>query len=139
MSVSPTPAELTAIRTGYAALAASNSPTSNVVETIVFALGAAKLLTEPNAEVPAAVFRAEYDSIHLGHYTNPEAAQAHCESYARRELGAAAADTFDWVHAEDTPEDPHELYADVFGEVGVTGYVVRPLTVSNTFDVEVNE
>lgn len=44
MTRTPTPAELTAIRTGYTALRESQSPTSNIVEQVVFALGTAELL-----------------------------------------------------------------------------------------------
>ncbi|MHC3392052.1 hypothetical protein ACLQ2E_21695 [Streptomyces lavendulocolor] len=47
MTHSPTPAERLAIRTGYAALLNSSSPTSSIVEQIVFALGSAGLLMDP--------------------------------------------------------------------------------------------
>jgi endogenous inhibitor of DNA gyrase (YacG/DUF329 family) len=47
MTHSPTPAERLAIRTGNAALLRSASPTSHIVETVVFALGAAGLLMDP--------------------------------------------------------------------------------------------
>jgi hypothetical protein len=46
---SPTPVERTAIRTGYAALHSASSPNSEVVEQIVFALGAAGLLLSPES------------------------------------------------------------------------------------------
>lgn len=44
---SPTPAERAAIKTGYAALLASKSPTSYIVEQVVYALGAVQLLMDP--------------------------------------------------------------------------------------------
>jgi hypothetical protein len=47
MTHSPTPAERLAIRTGYAALLNSSSPTSSIVEQVVFALGSAGLLMDP--------------------------------------------------------------------------------------------
>jgi hypothetical protein len=46
---SPTPVERTAIRTAYAALHSADSPNSEVVEQIVFALGAAGLLLSPES------------------------------------------------------------------------------------------
>jgi hypothetical protein len=47
MTHSPTSAERLAIRTGNAALLNSASPTSHIVEQVVFALGAAGLLMDP--------------------------------------------------------------------------------------------
>lgn len=44
---SPTPAERTAIKTAYAALRNSKSPTSYIVEQAVYALGAAQQLMDP--------------------------------------------------------------------------------------------
>ncbi|MGW1071508.1 hypothetical protein [Streptomyces sp. NPDC002537] len=136
MSASPTPAELAAIRAAYAALAASTSPNSNVVETIVYALGAAQMLVAPKSgsEGFAAVFRAEYDSVHLGHYDNPGAARAHCEHDARHELGPTAAEAFGWTRSEDPDAVPRELFADGT----FTGYLVRPLAVASVYDSEVN-
>jgi hypothetical protein len=43
----PTPAELAAIRAGYAALQASGSPNSSIVETVVLALGDRQMLMSP--------------------------------------------------------------------------------------------
>ncbi|MFI6639988.1 hypothetical protein [Streptomyces sp. NPDC050504] len=44
MTRTPTPVERQAIRTGYAALHESQSPNSEIVEQVVYALGAADLL-----------------------------------------------------------------------------------------------
>jgi hypothetical protein len=85
------------------------------------------------------VYRAEYDTIHLGHYTSLMAAQAHCEDFAQGQLGASAADSFDWIGDEDDPEEPRELVAVIDGDESSTGYVVQPVTVASVYDPEVNE
>lgn len=59
MTHSPTSVELTAVKTGYAALLASRSPNSNVVETIVYGLGAAGLLMDPEIAEELRTLRAK--------------------------------------------------------------------------------
>lgn len=64
MMTSPTTAERLAMKTAWAALNSSPSPTSEVVETIVFGLGSAGLLMDPEtaAELPQE-YAAEADRL----------------------------------------------------------------------------
>ena len=90
------------------------------------------------------IYRASHDSIVMGHYTNREAARAHCETYVRREFGTAC--TLGWVPdhgGEDAPEELSVFGPETDGD-GVpdetcTGYIVTPLTVTSAYDEEADE
>ncbi|WP_416975607.1 hypothetical protein [Streptomyces sp. 4F14] len=90
---------------------------------------------QPEPEAPAlTVYRAQWDSIPLDFYTTPDAARAHCETHARRDLPDAA---FDWV--TDPDDGVAELVATVDGEQGPTGYEVTPLEIASEYDEEADE
>jgi hypothetical protein len=74
------------------------------------------------------VFRAQHDSIVMGHYTNRQAAYEHCEAFLRRESPTA---WFDWAEAEGGVA---ELTVRVDGEDLETGYTVTALEVASEYD-----
>ncbi|MBZ3909389.1 hypothetical protein [Streptomyces acidiscabies] len=91
---------------------------------------------QPEPEAPALIIhRAQWDSMPLGLYSTPDAARAHCEDHARRDLPTAAA--IDWV--TDPEDGVAELHATVDGEQGPTGYTVVPLEVTSEYDEEADE
>ncbi|MDX3019919.1 hypothetical protein [Streptomyces acidiscabies] len=91
---------------------------------------------QPEAAPPAHIdYRAQWDSVPLGLYSTPDAARAHCEDHARRDLPTAAA--IDWV--TDPEDGVAELHATVDGEQGPTGYTVVPLEVTSEYDEEADE
>ncbi|MEV6450959.1 hypothetical protein AB0M75_06590 [Streptomyces anulatus] len=80
-------------------------------------------------------YRAEHESIHVGHYTTEAAARRHCEALVSDEHPADRALVFDWIGDEDDPEEPSELTVQVDGgDETPTGYVVVPLTVAAEHD-----
>ncbi|MGW1437258.1 hypothetical protein ACWD7M_18645 [Streptomyces griseus] len=98
------------------------------------ALGAA------NAQ-PAAThtdYRAEHETIHVGHYTTEAAARQHCEALVSDEHPADRTLSFDWAglgDEDDDPEQPYELVVQVDGGPDqFTGYVVVPITVAAEYD-----
>ncbi|GAQ52121.1 hypothetical protein [Streptomyces acidiscabies] len=91
---------------------------------------------QPEPEAPALIIhRAQWDSVPLGLYSTPDAARAHCEDHARRDLPTAA--VIDWV--TDPEDGVAELHATVDGEQGPTGYTVVPLEVTSEYDEEADE
>ncbi|WP_367572811.1 hypothetical protein [Streptomyces globisporus] len=89
------------------------------------------------AQPPAAHtdYRAEHESIHVGHYTTETAARRHCEALVSNEHPADRALVFDWIGDEDDPEEPRELTVQVDGgDEELTGYVVVPLAVAAEHD-----
>jgi len=90
---------------------------------------------QPEPDAPAlTIHRAQWDSMPLGLYTTPDAARAHCEDHARRDLPDA---TFDWI--EDEEDGVAELVATVDGEERPTGYVVTALEVAAEYDADADE
>ncbi|MER8262693.1 hypothetical protein ABT007_00695 [Streptomyces griseus] len=80
-------------------------------------------------------YRAEHETIHVGHYTTEAAARRHCEALVSDEHPADLALVFDWIGDEDDPEEPSELTVQVDGgDETPTGYVVVPLTVAAEHD-----
>ncbi|MET8765519.1 hypothetical protein [Streptomyces sp. NPDC004658] len=79
-------------------------------------------------------YRASWDSITLGRYTTADAARAHCEARARRDLPTVA---LDWI------EDEEDGIAELVGRVGEEerplGYTVTALEVASEYDEEAAE
>ncbi|MGJ5895114.1 hypothetical protein ACSCBZ_24640 [Streptomyces niveiscabiei] len=91
---------------------------------------------EPDAAPPTVtIYRAQWDSIPLGLYLTDEAARAHCEAHARRDLPTAA--VIDWVTDED--DGVADLVATVDGGQSTTGYEVVSLEVASEYDEEADE
>jgi len=91
---------------------------------------------QPESDAPAlTIHRALWDTVPLGLYTTVDAARAHCEDHARRDLPTAA--VIDWVTDED--DGVAELVATVDGEQSMTGYTVVPLEVAAEYDAEADE
>lgn len=91
------------------------------------ALGAAE--AEPAAAHTD--YRAEHETIHVGHYTTEAEARRHCEALVSDEHPADRALVFDWIGDEDDPEEPRELTVQVDGgDETPTGYVVVPLSIA---------
>ncbi|MFE9381097.1 hypothetical protein [Streptomyces sp. NPDC006855] len=92
------------------------------------ALGAA-------ATAPLTVYRAEHETIRVGHYTTEAEARRHCEALISNEYPADTALFFDWMGDEDDPEGPRELVVQSAQEDALpTGYVVVPLDVADAYD-----
>ncbi|MFC8658491.1 hypothetical protein ACFUCT_25290 [Streptomyces parvus] len=89
------------------------------------------------AAVPATVYRAEHESIHVGHYTTEAEARRHCEHLLGTEHPADRALLFSWDDLGDEGEDeePSELVVQAdSGPEEATGYVVVPVAVDTEFD-----
>ncbi|MFI9005079.1 hypothetical protein [Streptomyces sp. NPDC053541] len=82
-----------------------------------------------------AVYRAQFESITLGHYTSPEAARSHCEALLLREWPSLSC-----TWAEDDEDGIAELIA-VYedGTESTTAYTVTPLSVAAAYDAEADE
>ncbi|MFD4000887.1 hypothetical protein [Streptomyces rubiginosohelvolus] len=84
------------------------------------------------------VYRAEHETIRVGHYTTEAAARRHCEALVSNEHPADRALVFDWIgHGSEGeyPEEPFELVVQVDGGPDqFTGYVVVPLSVAVAYD-----
>ncbi|MEV6437273.1 hypothetical protein [Streptomyces anulatus] len=79
-------------------------------------------------------YRAEHETIHVGHYTTEAEARRHCEALVSDEHPADRALLFSWSSLGDSDE-PYELVVQVDGGPQVfTGYVVVPLTVAAVHD-----
>ncbi|MGW1295117.1 hypothetical protein [Streptomyces sp. NPDC002533] len=88
------------------------------------------------AQPPPALtmYRAEHETIHVGHYTTEAEARRHCEALISNEYPAGTALFFDWM-GDDDPEGPRELVVQSAQEDAVpTGYVVVPLDVAAAYD-----
>ncbi|MFG3426183.1 hypothetical protein [Streptomyces californicus] len=89
------------------------------------------------AAVPATIYRAEHETIRVGHYTTEAAARRHCEALVSDEHPADRSLIFDWIGDEDDAEEPRELVVQVDGgDEQMTGYVVVPLSVAVEFDAD---
>ncbi|MFD4745012.1 hypothetical protein ACFWOS_06085 [Streptomyces rubiginosohelvolus] len=90
------------------------------------------------ATAPLTVYRAEHETIRVGHYTTEAAARRHCESLVSDEYPADRTLTYLWAglgDEDDDPEEPYELVVQVDGGAQVfTGYVVVPLAVAVAYD-----
>ncbi|MFF7012262.1 hypothetical protein ACFY9Y_22300 [Streptomyces fimicarius] len=87
------------------------------------------------ATAPLTVYRAEHETIRVGHYTTETAARRHCEALISDEHPADRSLSFDWIGDEDDPEEPRELVVQVDGgDEVLTGYVVVPLSVAVAYD-----
>ncbi|MEU7331373.1 hypothetical protein [Streptomyces parvus] len=81
------------------------------------------------------VYRAEHESIHVGHYTTEAEARRHCEGLVSNEYSSDTPLFFDWIGDEDDLEQAHELVVQGSAEDPVpTGYVVVPLDVAAAYD-----
>lgn len=94
------------------------------------ALGAAE--AEPAAAHTD--YRAEHETIHVGHYTTEAEARRHCEALISDEHPADRTLLFTWAglgDEDDDPEQPYELTVQVDGgDETPTGYVVVPLSIA---------
>ncbi|MFE3378379.1 hypothetical protein [Streptomyces anulatus] len=80
-------------------------------------------------------YRAEHESIHVGHYTTEAEARRHCEALISDEHRADRTLVFDWIGDEDDLEEPRELTVRVDGgDETPTGYVVVPLAIAAAYD-----
>ncbi|MGW1223051.1 hypothetical protein ACWD6O_25120 [Streptomyces californicus] len=89
------------------------------------------------AAVPATIYRAEHETIRVGHYTTEAEARRHCEHLVSDEHPADTSLLFTWAGLGDDEdaEEPSELVVQVDGgPQGFTGYVVVPLDVATEFD-----
>ncbi|MGW0642341.1 hypothetical protein [Streptomyces badius] len=83
------------------------------------------------------VYRAEHETIHVGHYTTEGAARRRCEALVSDEHPADRALLFMWSSLGDDgdSDEPYELVVQVDGGPQVfTGYVVVPLSVADAYD-----
>ncbi|WP_274031448.1 hypothetical protein [Streptomyces sp. MMBL 11-1] len=83
-------------------------------------------------------YRAEHESIHVGHYTTEAEARRHCEALISDEHPADRALLFTWAGLGDDdgdPDEPSELVVQVDGgPQQFTGYVVVPIAVAAAHD-----
>lgn len=89
------------------------------------------------AAVPATIYRAEHETIRVGHYTTEAEARRHCEHLVSAEHPADTSLLFTWAGLGDDEdaEEPSELVVQVDGgPQEFTGYVVVPLDVATEFD-----
>ncbi|MEU2764297.1 hypothetical protein [Streptomyces sp. NPDC007094] len=92
-------------------------------------------ITAAQAPPARTVYRAEHETIHVGHYTTEAAARRHCEALISNEYPADTALFFDWMGDEDDPEGARELVVQSAQEDALpTGYVVVPLDVADAYD-----
>jgi hypothetical protein len=125
----PTEVERAAIKEGYRALIRAKSPTSHLVELVVFGLSKLGMLKAAD-EAELTVYRASHDTITFGLYTNPDAAWTHCQAFVKREFPPPVACY--WRVLDD---DVTELMVAVHGGDDIaTGYIVTPLTVASDPD-----
>ncbi|MEU2901309.1 hypothetical protein ABZ771_00200 [Streptomyces globisporus] len=83
------------------------------------------------------VYRAEHETIHVGHYTTETAARRHCEALVSNEHPADRALLYTWASLGDEgdSDEPYELVVQVDGgPQEFTGYVVVPLDVAAAYD-----
>ncbi|MFD6587304.1 hypothetical protein ACFWED_10525 [Streptomyces anulatus] len=83
-------------------------------------------------------YRAEHETVHVGHYTTEAEARRHCEALVSDEHPADRTLSFDWAglgDEADDPEQPYELVVQVDGgPQQFTGYFVVPITVAAEHD-----
>ncbi|MFF9248844.1 hypothetical protein [Streptomyces globisporus] len=83
------------------------------------------------------VYRAEHETIHVGHYTTEAAARRHCEGLVSNEHPADRALLYTWASLGDDGDcdEPYELVVQADGgPQEFTGYVVVPLAVAAAYD-----
>ena len=95
-------------------------------------------ITELEA-APAATYRAEQHAagLILCTYSNLAAAQAHCEDWARLELGSAP--TFDWIPDDEDDPAVWELVAQTGDEESETGFSVTVADIAAEYDPDGDE
>ncbi|MFC8658059.1 hypothetical protein ACFUCT_23105 [Streptomyces parvus] len=94
-------------------------------------------ITAAQAPPARTVYRAEHESIHVGHYTTETAARRHCEALVSDEHPADRALLYTWASLGDDgdSDEPYELVVQVDGgPQDFTGYVVVPLDVAAAYD-----
>ncbi|MER6598931.1 hypothetical protein [Streptomyces parvus] len=94
-------------------------------------------ITAAQAPPARTVYRAEHETIHVGHYTTETAARRHCEALVSNEHPADRALLYTWASLGDDgdSDEPYELVVQVDGGLqDFTGYVVVPLDVADAYD-----
>lgn len=86
------------------------------------------------AQPPTLVYRAEINSMNLGHYTTRAAAEQHCEADLHANI-VLEHRTLRWIPENDSDAAVSELaMIDRAGDDEATGYMITPIELQATYD-----